>query len=145
MDLGFSGTWDHASWSCTGFATCEKELDFSELQCPHLGNEATQTWWSQPRTQTLRVWFHHLMVGETEPWELKCLAHCDVIRKFHNRGQTQVPSPPPEPSHHLPPPCKCRRNLSHSAVQEGLGELWALGSWVLIFTYLSASASAYIC
>lgn len=129
MDLGFSGTWDHASWSCTGFATCEKELDFSELQCPHLGNEATQTWWSQPRTQTLRVWFHHLMVGETEPWELKCLAHCDVIRNFHDRGQRPgaLTSPRTFPS----PPTALQMQEEFVTFCSPRGAGGAVGSWVL--------------
>lgn len=129
MDLGFSGTWDHASWSCTGFATCEKELDFSELQCPHLGNEATQTWWSQPRTQTLRVWFHCLMVGETEPWELKCLAHCDVIRNFHDRGQRPgaLTSPRTFPS----PPTALQMQEEFVTFCSPRGAGGAVGSWVL--------------
>ena len=70
-----------------------------------------------------------LMVEETEPWELKCLAHCDVVRKWHNRGQRPgaLSSPGTFPS----PPTALQRQEEFVTFCRPEGAGGAVGSWVL--------------
>lgn len=81
-----------------------------------------------PNTEGL-FWFHHLVVGETEPWELKCLAHCDVIRKWHNRGQGPgaLTSPRTSPS----PSTALQIQEEFVTFCSPRGIRGAAGSWVL--------------
>ena len=90
--------------------------------------------------EVLWLWLHHLIAGETEPWELKCLAQSDMVIKWQNWGKGHVPSsslsPYQVPCYHTLLPANTGGFLSSSAVKGRVWELRALRGSDFSFSHI---------